>query len=122
MENKEYIHKFKQKHAFEKRKARAVAIRLKYPDRVPVIVEKSPNSTGCRTLKNNKILVPLNLKFGDFIMTIRKRITLDAREGLFVFVNNQIPSPTTLISQVYSNNHDRDGFLYVMYTTENVFG
>ena len=35
---------FKDQHPFEQRKSEAQKIRDRYPDRVPVIVEKSPHS------------------------------------------------------------------------------
>jgi len=35
---------FKQEHDFEKRRAEAARIREKYPDRIPVIVEKAERS------------------------------------------------------------------------------
>ena len=40
------ISKFKQEYSFEERKAEGERIREKYPDRIPVIVEKAPN---CKT-------------------------------------------------------------------------
>ena len=35
---------YKEEHPFEKRRAEGEKIRRKYPDRVPVIVEKSPKA------------------------------------------------------------------------------
>ena len=38
------IMQYKEEHPFEKRRAEGEKIRRKYPDRVPVIVEKSPKA------------------------------------------------------------------------------
>ena len=42
--------------------------------------------------------------------------------ALFIFVNNTIPSSSTLMSNLYSQYKDPDGFLYLTYSGENTFG
>lgn len=39
-----FVVQYKEEHPFEKRRAEGEKIRRKYPDRVPVIVEKSPKA------------------------------------------------------------------------------
>ena len=48
---------FQEDHPFEKRRAEGEKIRRKYPDRVPVIVEKSPKAR-IGDLDKKKYLVP----------------------------------------------------------------
>ena len=60
---------------------------------------------------------------GQFIFVVRKRIELDASKGLYFFVNNNGIVPTSeLLSNVYHNHKDEDGFLYVEYAGESTFG
>ena len=47
---------------------------------------------------------------------------IEAEKALFLFVNKQIVCNTSTLSEVYSNNKDSDGFLYIEYMEENVFG
>ena len=53
---------------------------------------------------------------------IRKRIKLKPEEALFVIVNNNLVSSSEQINSVYEKHKDEDGFLYVIYTSENTFG
>ena len=64
---------YKEEHPFEKRRAEGEKIRRKYPDRVPVIVEKSPKAR-IGDLDKKKYLVPSDLTVGQFYFLIRKRI------------------------------------------------
>merc|ERR1712102_87170 len=63
---------YKEEHPFEKRRAEGEKIRRKYPDRVPVIVEKSPKAR-IGDLDKKKYLVPSDLTVGQFYFLIRKR-------------------------------------------------
>jgi GABA(A) receptor-associated protein len=43
-------------------------------------------------------------------------------KAIFIFVNNVLPPSSSLLSQVYQEHMDEDGFLYVVYSSENTFG
>ena len=84
---------------------------------------------------------------GQFVYVVRKRIKLGAEKAIFVFVKNTLP-PTgdwlsfkyfwinicscvfnlsfvvsaALMSAIYEENKDEDGFLYMTYSGENTFG
>ena len=47
---------------------------------------------------------------------------LNQNQALFIYVNNILPPTGELISQIYNNYSDPDGFLYVQYSGENTFG
>ena len=51
-----------EEHPFEKRRAEGEKIRRKYPDRVPVIVEKSPKAR-IGDLDKKKYLVPSGFNY-----------------------------------------------------------
>ncbi|CAA2976371.1 autophagy-related 8f [Olea europaea subsp. europaea] len=81
---------FKQEHVLEKRRAEAARIREKYPDRIPVIVEKAERS-DIPNIDKKKYLVPADLTVGQFVYVIRKRIKLSAEKAIFIFVDNVLP-------------------------------
>ena len=112
---------FKEIHSLEKRKAEADRIRAKYPDRIPIIVEPAENST-LPPLDKKKYLVPADLTIGQFVYVIRKRIKLLPEKAIFIFVNNTLPPTAGLLSQIYLQHHDTDGFLYVVISGESTFG
>jgi GABA(A) receptor-associated protein len=135
----------------EKRKSEAERIRAKYPDRVPVICEKADRS-DIPDIDKKKYLVPADLTVGQFHYVIRKRIQLAPEKALFLFCSNTIPPngeslnnsyttflgwyrdfsicyvyillayPAALMSTVYEEQKDEDGFLYVQYSGESTFG
>ncbi|XP_006292414.2 autophagy-related protein 8g [Capsella rubella] len=112
---------FKQDHDFEKRKAEALRIRDKYPHRVPVIVEKGEKS-DIPNMDKKKYLVPADLTVGQFVYVIRKRIKLSAEKAIFIFVDDVLPPTGAMMSTIYEDKKDEDGFLYVTYSGENTFG
>lgn len=112
---------FKDKHPFEKRLTEARNIRSKYPERVPVIVEKSISS-DIVTIDKNKFLAPCDLTLGQFMFIIRRRMRLPPEQAIFVFIRNNIPMQSTLLSALYDEFADKDGFLYMTYAGENTFG
>ncbi|KAI7979778.1 Autophagy-related protein 8f [Camellia lanceoleosa] len=112
---------FKQEHDLEKRRAEAARIREKYPDRIPVIVEKAERS-DIPNIDKKKYLVPADLTVGQFVYVIRKRIKLSAEKAIFIFVDNVLPPTGGIMSAIYDEKKDEDGFLYVTYSGENTFG
>merc|ERR1712002_248990 len=102
--------KYKEERTLAQRRADGDKVRMRYPDRVPVIVDKK------------KYLVPADLTVGQFIFIIRKRIELRPEGALFFFVNGTIPATSHTMGEVYQQNHDEDSFLYIMYSDESVYG
>jgi GABA(A) receptor-associated protein len=104
-------------------------LRKKYPERVPIVVTRSAHSDkNTPELKRHKFLVPNHFTFGDFIHTVRKWLTLTPEKGIFLFVtppekkNEFMPSPSSLLAEIYGGYRHRNGVLYVVYALENTFG
>lgn len=112
---------FKEKFPLKKRIDEANHIIKKYPDRVPVIVEKA-GKTDIPDIDKKKYLVPSDLTVGQFVYVIRKRIKLTPEQAIFLFVNNTLPATASLMSQIYKEHKDKDGFLYISYSGESTFG
>lgn len=90
-------------------------------DRIPVIVEKAAGS-DIPDIDKKKYLVPTDLTVGQFVHVIRKRIKLTPEKAIFIFVNNVLPPTAALMSTIYEEQKDEDGFLYITYNGESVFG
>jgi len=112
---------FKKEHPFEKREQESQRIRSKYPDRVPVICERDPRS-DIPDIDKKKYLVPNDLTVGQFVYVIRKRIKVKAEKAIYVFIDNVLPPTAALMSSIYEDKKDKDGFLYVTYSGESTFG
>lgn len=130
--------KFKQEISQDKRKLISTKILKKYPDRIPIIVEP------CREIdpkiKRRKFLVPSDVTMGFLIFEIRKYMdSLNSDSGITFYVHNRTVSRYTnffrsteldislvpisrIVSVIYNEYKDEDGFLYLVYAKENIFG
>ena len=114
---------FKVKHTFEKRFSESQRIKEKYPDKIPVICEKGKVGNDIPDIDRKKYLCPNDISIANFMFVIRKRIKLSPEKSIFLFVNDTNLVPTAaLLSQVYEEHHDQDGFLYITYNGESTFG
>ena len=80
------------------------------------IVEKS-NNRSSKTLPEidkKKFLCPSDITVGQFQFVIRKRLKLEPEQALFLTVKEKfLPPSSALLSAVYQEFKDDDGFLYV---------
>lgn len=115
---------YKIKKTVSERKSESQRIKDKYPDRIPIICEKSlmKNSSTIPNLDKTKYLVPKDLTIGQFIWVIRKRLKLEPSEALCLFANGHMMTSSSTMNVVYDNHKDVDGFLYLKYCNENTFG
>ncbi len=94
-----------------------------YPERVPVICERSNyTSAECPYIDKNKYLIPIDLTVGQFIYTIKKRLNIQPNYAIFLFINNLMPLSSQPFGNLYKKHKDIDGFLYITYAYENTFG
>ena len=112
---------FKNKYSFDERVQESRNIKEKYPDRVPIIVQKNPYC-DVPDIDKFKYLVPKEMNMAQFLFVIRKRIKINSSTSLFIIVDNGLVGSSINISSIYEDKKDNDGFLYVTYTTENTFG
>ena len=116
---------FKDEIPFAMRKEEASRILSKYSDRIPIIIERSDEcSDDIPVVDKKKYLVPNDITTGQFTYIIRKRIELEPEKAIFLFAGEDytIPPSSSLISEIYNNFKDEDGFLYFTYSGENTFG
>lgn len=112
---------FQKMYTLQQRRDESVRIKKKYPDRIPIIIEKSKDS-NIVDIDKRKYLVPADLTIGQFVYVIRNRIKLAPEQAMFVFFNNIVPPTSALMSQMYNEHKNEDGFLYLTYSGENTFG
>jgi len=77
-----------------------------------VICEKVEKS-DIATIDKKKYLVPADLTVGQFVYVIRKRIKLSPEKAIFIFVDEVLPPTAALMSAIYEEHKDEDGFLYI---------
>ena len=119
--NNNRINKYKSQNSFSERIKESERIRIKYPDRIPVIVDNDFNSTLLK-LDKNKYLVPIDLTILQFMFILRKRFKIEKDHALFMVINGFIPASSSLMSDIYNKYKDDDQYLYIVLKTESTFG
>ena len=112
---------FKENTTLSERIKESSIILSKYRNRVPIIVEKH-ETCDLPMIEKYKYLSPKDLTIAQFMFIIRKHIKLESSQTLFITINNELVNSSQKISDIYSDYKDKDGFLCIVYTSENTFG
>jgi GABA(A) receptor-associated protein len=112
------------KKTFEERVLYSQKLLTKYPDRIPVIIEKNKYDKSNVTIDPTKCkyLIPKHLHISQLIILIRKNIKIDSNKAIFIFIDNLLVPTSSSIETIYNEHKDKDGFLYVSYSCESTFG
>ncbi|KAL4716201.1 hypothetical protein ACJJTC_004695 [Scirpophaga incertulas] len=114
---------FASKKPFISRKEEVMAIRSKYPNKIPLIVEKYYKDKNLPSLDKTKFLVPEDITMSQFLVIIRNRIRIKPSQALYLIINNRsMLSMSLTMAQAHENFCDEDGFLYITYASQEVFG
>ena len=112
--------RFKDRVSLEDRTNESKKIIKKYPTKIPIICEN--NGKSLPDIDKKKFLVPKELSLAQFMYIIRKRINVSPDKSIFLMINNNLIPSAKLISEIYQEHSDEDGFLYVFYDGESTFG
>lgn len=114
---------FKQRRPFEIRKLEVENIRKKFPTKIPVVVERYPREVNLPVMDKTKFLVPQELTMMNFAIIIKNRLRVQTSRAFYFVVNNQsMASTSKTVAEVYKEHKDEDGFLYMTYASQEVFG
>ncbi|TMS37358.1 hypothetical protein L596_004304 [Steinernema carpocapsae] len=118
-----FVPSFKQRRPLAARKRDVAEIRLKQPDKIPVIIERFDGEKYLPLLERCKFLVPSHITVAELIKIVRLRLQLHPDQAFFLLVQEKaIVSNSTTMGQLYARDQDEDGFLYIVYTSQPAFG
>lgn len=109
---------------YDERLTKSKKILKMYEGKVPVIIEKTKGDSliDKNSNSNSKYIVPGDLTVAGFQRILRKKLELNECQSIYISCNNTILPGSYDISSVYNNHKATDGFLYLRYCSENVFG
>ncbi|RVE44404.1 hypothetical protein evm_010934 [Chilo suppressalis] len=114
---------FKSKKTFISRKEEVTAIKSKFPNKIPLIVERYQKEKSLPTLDKTKFLVPGDITMSQFLVIIRNRMKMKPNQALYLIINNRsMLSMSLTMAQAHEEFCDEDGFLYITYASQEVFG
>ena len=94
-----------------------------YPDRIPIILEPYKCRQNSFNISQTRFLVPKLYSFHEFIFHIRRKIEMDKTDSLYLIVGeSQFPAMNRTMSSIYNEFKDPDGFLYMTYSSQPVWG
>jgi GABA(A) receptor-associated protein len=110
--------------SFEERKKRSNSLLLKYTDKIPVILEKSSTEKYLSSIEKNKLLISNGLTVANIIQILKTNLKVNEHNSLYIMVSKQniMLSGSQSMSYIYDTYKSDDGFLYLEYCSENVFG
>ncbi|XP_005748608.2 microtubule-associated protein 1 light chain 3 gamma [Pundamilia nyererei] len=114
---------FKLRKSLATRKREVAGIRAKFPNKIPVIIERYDKEKYLPPLDKTKFLVPQELTMTQFLTIIRNRMALLPSQAFYLLINNRgLASMSLTMAQVYKQHQDEDGFLYMTYASQEMFG
>ncbi|KAI6229292.1 putative gamma-aminobutyric acid receptor-associated protein [Aphelenchoides besseyi] len=116
-----YVPSFKERKT--ERSRMADDIRRQQPDKIPVIIERYDGERGLPLLDKCKYLVPGHVTVAELMCIIRSRLHLHPEQALFVLANEKsLVSNSMTIADIYNQEKEQDGFLYLVYASQPAFG
>jgi microtubule-associated protein 1 light chain len=107
----------------EVRSEEVLALRNKFPTKIPIIIKRYAKELQLPNLDKCKFLVPQEITMSQFQTIIRNKLQLGPNHALDLLVNNRsMLSLSLTLAEVYSAHAGPDGFLYVTYASQEVFG
>lgn len=104
----------------------SVVLNKYYPEKIPVIIQKSERDKQLPNLEKNKYLIPSSMTYSSLLIYLRNILTKKIPASTAFFLNTESGHMLYCndpLYKVYSDHSDKDdNFLYLFYCSENTFG
>ncbi|XP_053209704.1 microtubule-associated proteins 1A/1B light chain 3C-like [Panonychus citri] len=115
--------RFKERKSLSVRKAEYATLKAKFPNKVMVVVERYAKERYLPLIDKTKFLVPEDLCASKLMMIIRSRMDLSNTQAVYLMTANRtMINMTKTLAEIHDQFKDEDGFVYITYASQNVFG
>ena len=118
--------KYKTAKTLEERKNEYRKVIEENPGKIGIICEKAPTKNKNDTIPEidkSKYLIKEDFTITQFTSIIRKKLNMDQKDALFFLANGKTSlSGNSTMSEIYQKYKDEDGFLYIAYAAEEIWG
>uniref|UniRef100_T1KZB4 Autophagy-related protein n=1 Tax=Tetranychus urticae TaxID=32264 RepID=T1KZB4_TETUR len=114
---------YKERKDFAARKTECETLKAKYENKIPVIIERYNKERHLNLMEKTKFLVPGDLYVSKLLMIIRDKVRVNENQAIYLVADNKtILTMTKTMAEVYQEHKDEDGFVYITYASQSVFG
>jgi GABA(A) receptor-associated protein len=96
-------------------------LRTSYPRGVPVVILKDLHCI-CPDIQQHEFSFLSTLNVAEIMTFVRDRLKLGHRDAIFVFAGSELCVGHQTIKELYQRHVSDDGFLYLVYSSEEAFG
>lgn len=99
-----------------------MSLLLRFPKKVPVIIQKSLSCTDRHlTLPKSRYLVPKSMSVAELLFYLRYQLHVPAHVSIFIWINDKLPSLNHTMGLLFEEENINNR-LYLYYGTEHTFG
>ena len=101
--------------SFNERKKKCNSLLSKYPDKIPVILEKSKVDKYLPKIDKSKLLVSQDMTISNIIKLLKSNLKINENTSIYIVVSkkNVMVSGSQSIFSIYQEHKNDDGFLYL---------
>ena len=115
--------KYQKENSLELRKKECKKLFDRNPNKIPIICEKDKKCSLTQEPNKSKFLIPLYMNINQLRNVLRNKLLLSKSQSLFFLIDGKKAiTDNCLISELYNKFKNEDGFLYLTYTTELIWG